>query len=155
MVFCIHVYYLDYFSANITSVEIVASLSYKTSVNAIITVVNWKAGKNRWRVILFYLDLYHWTTRIPARLSSKVEFKISSGQVQNQREGKVSTNGKQRKVSNIYYWMVLLLFEFTTTYRSRSFKFWNSKLSPLNTYACFNSGFCVYLQRSYKGPLKV
>ena len=46
----------------------------------------------------------------------QVESEISSGQVQNQREGKVSADRKRRKVSNIYYWLVLFLFEFTKTY---------------------------------------
>ena len=45
-------YFLDYFSANITllnlgaSVEIAMSFCYKTAVN-VIAVVNWKAAKNQ------------------------------------------------------------------------------------------------------------
>ncbi|PFX26293.1 hypothetical protein AWC38_SpisGene9004 [Stylophora pistillata] len=46
------------------------------------------------------VELKEW---ILSRLSSEVESEISSGQVQNQREGKVSADGKRRKYNGKHY----------------------------------------------------
>ena len=120
--------------------EIATSLCYKTLVN-VIAVVNWRAAKNRWRVILCYKIstlMLPWPVSLNTLDFNQFVFRSGvCGQVQNQREGKVSADGERGKVSNIYYWLVLFLLELTKTYRTWMFKL--HRIPTTDAEGCINN----------------